>query len=357
MKKLLSFLFLSAFVNVLWAAARITFTKTTHDFGTIRENDGDVTVEFAFTNTGDAPLLILRAASSCGCTVPDYPRQPLRAGQGGVIKVTYHPKGRPGPFQKTVTIYDNAQKRTQVTIMGNVVSTTAPEDTYANNMGAGLRSKTRSMNFFDVYPNRTNRTRTLQFYNESDEPIQLAFRGQSKNIYLEAQPEIIQPKQEGKVLVTFLTAESKDWGLHEETFEVFVKGKETLMRNNVVTVTADIWEDFSKLSNRERKQAGVIELDCSELTFAASAKMNQVKTIKLTNAGKNKLTIRKICNDLPDVFKEQLEDNVIKSGQSTNLIVTYVPEENTVANLAHHLMIISNDPTNSRVIVNLLVGK
>ncbi|MBE6331486.1 MAG: DUF1573 domain-containing protein [Bacteroidales bacterium] len=357
LKKILSILVSMVVFNAAWAAGEIKFEKTTHDFGTIRESSGDVSVEFAFTNVGDGPLLILRAASSCGCTVPDYPHQPLRAGQGGVIKVTYHAKGRPGPFQKTVTIYDNTQKRTQVTIMGNVVSTTTPEDTYANDMGAGLRSKTRSMNFFDVYPNRTNRTRTLQFYNESDEPIQLTFRGKSKNVHLEARPDVIQPKQEGKVLVTFLTAESKDWGLHEETFQVFVKGKETLAKNNVVTITADIWEDFSKLSNKERKQAGTIELDCSELKFSSSAKMNQVKTIRLTNTGKNKLTIRKICNDLPEVFKVQLEDNVIKSGQSTNLIVTYVPEENTVANLAHHLMIISNDPTNSRVIVNLLVGK
>ena len=357
MKKLVTIVAMLALVHMAWAAAQITFSKTSHDFGTISESNGDASVEFEFTNTGDAPLLILRAASSCGCTVPEYPHQPLRPGQGGVIKVTYHAKGRPGPFQKTVTIYDNTQKRSQLTILGNVVSTTTPEDTYANQMGAGLRSKTRSMNFFDVYPNRPNRTRTLQFYNESDEPIQLTFRGVSKNVELYAEPEVIQPKQEGKVLITFLTAKSKDWGMHQETFEVLVKGKETKMRNNVVTVLADIWEDFSSLSRKERDNAGEIEVDRTEVTFAKGATTEQTQTLTINNTGKSKLTIRKIANDLPDVFKVQLKNEVIKPGQSTDLIITYVPSENKVDKLTHHLMIISNDPSNSRVIVNLQADK
>lgn len=343
--------------NVCWAAAQLTFTKTSHDFGTIRESDGDASVEFEFKNTGDAPLLILRAASSCGCTVPEYPHQPIRPGQGGSIKVTYHAKGRPGPFQKTVTVYDNTNGKSQITILGNVVSTTSPEDTYANQMGAGLRSKSRSMNFFDVYPNRANRTRTLQFYNESDEPIQLTFRNASKNLYLEAQPQIIQPKQEGKVLITFLTAKTKDWGMHNETFEVLVKGKETKMKNNVITVTADIWEDFSEMSRKDRNQAGEIEVEETQIEFAKGAKTPQSKTIVIRNTGKSKLTIRKIGNDMPEVFKTQLENTVIKPGQCTNLIVTFNPKAAKAEHLTHHLMIISNDPSNSRVIVNLQADK
>lgn len=357
MKKLLSILILSSAAALSWAAGELTFTKTSHDFGTIAESAGDATVDFEFKNTGDAPLLILRAASSCGCTVPEYSRKPLRPGETGTIKVTYHAKGRPGPFQKTITVYDNAQGKKQITIMGNVVSTTTPEDTYANEMGAGLRSKTRAMNFFDVYPNRTNRTRTLQFYNESDKPIQLSFRNVSKNLYLECQPEIIQPKQEGKVLITFLTSKAKDWGLHQETFDVFVKGKETLMKNNAINVTADIWEDFSEMTRKERDMAGEIEIEKTQITFAKGAKMEQKETIVIRNTGKSKLTIRKVANDKPEIFKTQLESTTIKPGQSTNLVVTYVPGANKASHLTHHLMIISNDPSNSRVIVNLQADK
>ncbi|MBR0037443.1 MAG: DUF1573 domain-containing protein [Bacteroidales bacterium] len=357
MKRLFSLICILLSVEVLLASGQLTFTKTSHDFGTISEKDGDATVTFEFKNTGDAPILILRAASSCGCTVPEYPKKPIRPGESGEIKVTYHAKGRPGPFQKSVQIVDNTDSKTQVTIRGNVVSSTTPEDTYTNEMGAGLRSKTRSMNFFDVYPNRSNRTRTLQFYNESEEPIQLTFRGVSGNLYLEAHPQIIPPKQEGKVLITFLTSKSKDWGIHNEEFEVFVKGKESQMKNNVVSVSADIWEDFSKLSKKDRAQAGEIEVSDSNLDFGQSATENVVREITIRNTGKSKLTIRKVANDMPKVFRVRLANSVIKPGQSTTLTVTYNPAENKLGRLTHHLMIISNDPGNSRVIVNMSADK
>ena len=357
MKKILPTLILLSAVEVMFAAGKLTFTRTTHDFGTIQEKDGDATATFEFTNTGDAPVLIIRASSSCGCTVPDYPRKPIRPGEGGVIQVTYHAKGRPGPFQKTVEVFDNTEHRSQITILGNVVSNVSPEDTYANEMGAGLRSKTRSMNFFDVYPNRSDRTRTLQFYNESNEPIQLTFRGVSNNLYLEAQPQIIQPKQEGNVLVTFLTSKAKDWGLHSEEFQVFVKGKESRMKNNVVTMTADIWEDFSKMSKKERAQAGEIEVSDSNLDFGQSEEAAVVREVIIRNTGKSKLSIRKVANDMPKVFKVRLANNVIKPGQSTTLTITYIPSENKLGHLSHHLMVISNDPGNSRVIIKMNADK
>lgn len=343
--------------TLTWAAGELKFAKMSHDFGTIVEKDGDVSVDFEFKNTGDAPLLITRAASSCGCTAPDYPKQPIRPGQTGVVKVTYHAKGRPGPFQKSIQVYDNANKKTMLTIMGNVVSSTNPEDTYTNVMGAGLRSKGRTINFFDVYPNRVNRTRTLHFYNEGDEPIQLTFRNVSKNIFLETDPAIIEPKQEGKVLITFLTAKAKDWGMHKETFEVFVKGKESRMKNNTVTITADIWEDFSDMNRKDRDNAGEIEVSDNNIDFGRGATEPVTRILTVKNNGKGKLTLRKVSNEMPDVFKVDLGSTTLKPGASTTMKVTYVPSANKIAQLTHHITLISNDPSNSRVIINLIADK
>lgn len=344
-------------VTLSWAAAKLTFTQTSHDFGTIQEKNGDVTCEFAFTNTGDAPLLIIRASSSCGCTVPDYPKKPIRPGQGGVITVTYHAKGRPGPFQKSVYVYDNTNGKAMLTISGNVISQTTPEDTYATEMGAGLRVKNRDLNFFDVYPNRTNRTRTLQFYNESDEPIQLTFRNVSKNIYLESVPDIILPKKEGKVLVTFLTAKSKDWGIHRESFDVFVKGKETKAKNNHITITADIWEDFSEMSRKERDEAPEIEVNETTIDFGKVSGKKAVRKITITNNGKNRLMLHKIQNELPEVFEVTVDDVTVKPGKSTTLTIIFRPDAIKSEKVNHHITLISNDPSNSRVIINLQADK
>lgn len=92
-----------------FAQAELTFEKTTHDFGTFSEEDPVVTTTFKFKNTGDTPLVIHQAIASCGCTVPEYTKEPIKPGAKGEIKVTYNGAGRfPGKFRKTITIHSNA---------------------------------------------------------------------------------------------------------------------------------------------------------------------------------------------------------------------------------------------------------
>ena len=88
--------------------AEIKFETLTHDFGTI-EKDAVVTCTFTFTNTGDAPLVINQAMAPCGCTVPEYTKEPIQPGEKGTIKVTYNSKGKlAGHFRKSVTVRTNA---------------------------------------------------------------------------------------------------------------------------------------------------------------------------------------------------------------------------------------------------------
>lgn len=87
----------------------IHFPETVHDFGSIKENGGPVTVEFPFTNAGDGNLLIYEAKAECGCTTPEYPKAPIAPGKSGKIKVTYNPLGRPGGFDKVVTVKTNGK--------------------------------------------------------------------------------------------------------------------------------------------------------------------------------------------------------------------------------------------------------
>ncbi len=99
----------------------ISFTETTHDYGTMQLN-ADGAFEFEFKNTGNEPLILTQPRSSCGCTVPAWPRQPILPGETEKIKVTYN-TGIKGRFQKTVTIASNAlvNKNVVLTIKGEVV--------------------------------------------------------------------------------------------------------------------------------------------------------------------------------------------------------------------------------------------
>lgn len=105
-----------AVLTVNAAEPDITFEELTFDFGTIAEDGGPVKHEFKFTNTGDSPLMIVNATASCGCTRPDFPKKPVAAGKKGILKVTYLPKGRPGEFNKTVTVKTNSKKHKKVTL-------------------------------------------------------------------------------------------------------------------------------------------------------------------------------------------------------------------------------------------------
>ncbi len=101
--------------------AVIKFVETTHNFGTIPERGGKVSHTFEFINEGDANLVIVDAKADCGCTVPEYPAQPIAPGKRGKIKVTFNPLYRPGNFNKVITVRTNAkQKKTRLKISGTV---------------------------------------------------------------------------------------------------------------------------------------------------------------------------------------------------------------------------------------------
>lgn len=108
---------------VAMADPAINFKTTSHDFGNIPEDGEPVSCEFTFTNTGDKPLVIISANASCGCTRPEFPKEPVKPGESAVVKVTYHQKGRPGEFNKTVRIRTNAkgQKSVNLKISGVVI--------------------------------------------------------------------------------------------------------------------------------------------------------------------------------------------------------------------------------------------
>ena len=97
----------------------IVFEKTTHDYGTIAQG-ADGNSEFKFTNTGKAPLILSNVKASCGCTVPEWPKEPIAPGKTSSIKVKYN-TATVGAFNKSITVNSNALNNTvMLQIKGNV---------------------------------------------------------------------------------------------------------------------------------------------------------------------------------------------------------------------------------------------
>ena len=97
------------------------FEYDNHDFGKIKEGD-KVNYKFNFTNTGKTPLIITNAVASCGCTTPDWPKGPIKPGDGGQINVTFNSMGKKGLQDKMITITSNTSPpQTVVHLIGEVL--------------------------------------------------------------------------------------------------------------------------------------------------------------------------------------------------------------------------------------------
>jgi hypothetical protein len=104
------------------------FEVDEYNFGTIKQGES-VNYDFNFTNTGKDPLIITEAHGSCGCTVPVWPKDPIKKGEKGQIKVTFNSTGKMGMQDKTVTITSNAKESSKVLhLKGNVETPPAAAD-------------------------------------------------------------------------------------------------------------------------------------------------------------------------------------------------------------------------------------
>lgn len=109
--------------------AEFKFENLEYNYGTIKQGD-KVEYTFNFTNTGKEPLIITSAQGSCGCTVPEWPKEPIKKGEAGKIHVTFNSAGKMGLQDKTVTINSNAKTNPVVLhIKGNIEAAPAAAPT------------------------------------------------------------------------------------------------------------------------------------------------------------------------------------------------------------------------------------
>ena len=127
MKTFFSFLLTLAFALPVLAQTDtkdkpvIKFKSENHDFGKIKEGV-QATHEFEFVNTGKGALIISNVAASCGCTTPEWTREPIMPGKTGKVTASYNSAGRPGNFNKTITVVNNGEvSQIILTILGSVV--------------------------------------------------------------------------------------------------------------------------------------------------------------------------------------------------------------------------------------------
>ncbi len=120
----------------------MSFEETVCDFGAIEEADGPVSHVFRFTNTSQAPVVIERVQSSCGCTTPAYRREPVRPGEDGTIEVKFNPANFKGRITRTVTVfYNNGKGRELLTVKADITGKPRSQaEAYPFSLESGIRA-------------------------------------------------------------------------------------------------------------------------------------------------------------------------------------------------------------------------
>jgi hypothetical protein len=320
----------------------VKFDQTTHDFGTISEDAGAVH-DFTFTNTGSSPLIIRNVTTSCGCTTPEWTKQPVAPGAKGSIKVKYDTKGRPGAIDKTITVSTNAKPaQTVLRIIGEVTATDrAPAEAYRFPMGA-LRLSDRHVDFGQMLSSEKP-TLTVTAWNPSNETVSIAFANLPPYLSATITPSSLKKGEKAALRITYDAAKKNDWGFVSDQLSLSLNGKTGAAFR--LTVTADIREDFSRLSAAQLQNAPAATVENATLN-AGSVKQGEQKTVtfKLRNTGKGKLLVRKVESASQQV-KVASAPKEIAAGATADLSVTYTAG-NSSGEQTRSLMLITNDPRN-----------
>lgn len=330
----------------------ITFDKTTHDFGKINEADGRVTTVFTFKNEGMAPLVLSNVRASCGCTTPKWTREPIEPGQSGEITVTYNPSGRPGRFQKTVTVTSNATEPTfKLQIKGEVIPKPAkPVDQYPIKMGE-LSLKRKALNFGSLVQG-SNKMLEIEYANQTEQAVEVAVYVAGAD-YIKATATLahVEPQQTGKLQFALQSAESGLYGPVTAKAYVIVNGKRDLSNTYEIALSANIKEDFSQLSVEERQQAPIVEV-ARELNLGTIAKGKKLSAkLTLTNAGVNPLLVRRVLMSNDNMHF--VTPKAIKGGRKADIkmeldVTAYEPAQYT-----RILTLITNDPNTPVINIKL----
>ena len=327
----------------------ITFTKTEHDFGKINEADGRVSTVFEFKNEGMEPLVLSNVRASCGCTTPTWTKTPIEPGQTGNITVTYNPNGRPGRFQKTITITSNATEPTKkVFIKGEVIPKQAkPVNKYPVKMGE-LSLATQNINFGNVLHGK-QATLTVEYANLTDNDVTVdVVRNEDDPLLIRVSLQTLKKGETGQIEVYLSTDGAKQYGPAQYKAYVIVNGKRQLTDEFKLNISANVDEDFSSLTAEQRQSAPILEVEKSiDLGTIVPGKKTK-HNITFSNAGVSPLLVRAIVNNAKDFFSVTPNKQSLKSGKKGALVIEIDGKINGVplkaGNYHRNITLVTNDP-------------
>lgn len=326
------------------AQSSLRFTRTSWDFGTIREADGKVSCSFEYVNRGKQPVVIDQVNVSCGCTTPEFSRKPILAGERGEMKVTFDPANREGEFVKEITVFTGGRcYRTTLRISGNIIARTkGVEELYPTAVGdCGLRIDARSLPFNYVTQGERKEL-FINYINTSSRPIRVRLvQTESSGFLRHNFPQTIAAGAKGQVAFSYQVPQSSGYfGELADVFELQVDDCQSDVR---ISTNGYAIEKFEIPNNELAPKA---ELDRQLLKFGDVLKSDKpVKiNVQLTNNGMEPLFVRSVVPSHKAITTSLAAGAKVESAKSVNITITIDPAKLDYGRAIERIVLITNDP-------------
>ena len=347
MKIWATIIFLAAASAVFGQLAKpIQFREETFDFGMITEEGGPVVHEFLFTNNSGRPVKILSVQASCGCTTPSWSKEAMASGKTGFIQASYNPKGRPGYFNKSLTVTTDLdptpiilQIKGQVQVQGS----TALETAFQAPNGV-WRLKSGSFNLGKVFLQEEAATRDFPFLNAGQKAV--TYTGKYTGpayISVDVMPKTLQPGERGHVRIVYNGKLKNKYGFQSDNVEIMTDDE--LNPNKSFSVYATLEDNFKDLKQEDLARAPQLKLQTTSFDMGR-IRPNQtaVQELPVTNTGKKELDIRALQGNCACITASAAR-NKLKPGESTTVRIEFDPGDRK-GSQTKALTLYSNDPQN-----------
>jgi hypothetical protein len=324
-----------------------------HDFGVFKEEAGNQKFDFIVVNTGNSPLVIQRIVPSCGCTTPEWTKQPIPPNGKGKITAIYDPANRPGPFNKTLSVYSNSKPEVVIlSIKGQVTPREKTiEEMYMFLVG-DIRFESNHLAFTNIKKTE-KKIRVMPVINPSSQSVRIEFESLPEHLQIKANPSTLKPGQKGIIEGTYDATKNPNWGNISDMVRIKLNG--VPVNNVFYYVSANLVEDFSGLSKDEMDNAPVFKTASSTVDLGKiPGSVTKEVVFSFKNDGKRGLIIRHIrstcgCTAIQpgDIVGKEIkpgESGVIKASFNSGAYKGKVTKA---------IYVYTNDPRNSEVMLML----
>ncbi len=353
MKRILITLFsITALVGTAVAQPRFTSNTEMHSFGQI-EWKHPVTAQYTVTNTGDQPLVLTEVDPDCACSVAQWTKTPIAPGAKGTVSVTFDAEAL-GHFQKSVAIYTNAQPHLVYLKFNGEVVREIKDFTKTHPYLIGqIRIDRNSLDFPDVQHGEKP-VLHMGVVNLSERPYEPVLMHLPPYLRMEAKPHVLQKGEKGMITLTLDSEKLADLGLTQTSVYLARFAGDKVGDENEIPVSAILLPDFSGMTDTEKANAPAISLSAKDIDMSPvlAKKSKARRDIILTNTGRAPLQISKLQVFHPAVGVS-LKKSLLQPGESTRLRVTVVKRNIGKKRRHLRLLMITNDPMQPKVEINI----